>query len=79
FIGSGNVATVLAKRFYKNGFTIHEVYSRTEANAVELCNLVNAKPINNIEQLSKNADVYIICVSDKALVEISPHINFNNK
>lgn len=79
FIGSGNVATVLAKRFYKNGFTIHEVYSRTEANAVELCNLVNAKPINNIEQLSKNADVYIICVSDKALVEISPHIYFNNK
>jgi len=79
FIGSGNVATVLAKRLYKNGFTIHEVYSRTAANAVELCNLVNAKAVAAIDQLSQEADVYIICVSDTALVELAPQLKFTDK
>ncbi len=79
FIGSGNVATVLAKRMFAKGITIHEIFSRNESNAKELAQQVNANIVTEISQLSKNADVYIIGVSDKVLPEIVSQLSFKNK
>ena len=42
FIGSGNLATNLAKALYRHGFRIMQVYSRTEAHARELADAVEA-------------------------------------
>ena len=35
-VGAGRLATNLAKAFYRKGFRIMQVYSRTEAAALEL-------------------------------------------
>lgn len=69
FIGSGNVATHLAKAFFSKGYTIVEICSRTLANAQALAAKVGAKSITNLKMLEK-ADVYIIAVNDKAINSI---------
>jgi predicted short-subunit dehydrogenase-like oxidoreductase (DUF2520 family) len=70
FIGSGNVATFLAKQIKNNGHTIAQVYSKNLFNAQRLSNIVNAEAICQIADLEKNADVYIIAVKDDVLPQI---------
>jgi predicted short-subunit dehydrogenase-like oxidoreductase (DUF2520 family) len=78
-IGSGNVATVLAKQLFSKGHTIKEVYSHTFSNAEALAILVNAKAIDNIADLSTNADIYIIAVSDKAIEAVVSQLKLEDK
>lgn len=66
-LGTGNVATVFAKRLQQNGHTVVQVYGRDLVKAEQLARLVNASAVNDITGLTKNADVYIIAVSDKAV------------
>ena len=42
FVGAGNLATHLAKAFYRKGFRIVQVYSRTEESAKALAQSVEA-------------------------------------
>lgn len=78
-IGSGNVATVLANRMYKQGIVIKEVYSRSYDHASMLATKVNAKALNNLENISRDADLYIIAVSDKAIESIADQLQLPNK
>jgi predicted short-subunit dehydrogenase-like oxidoreductase (DUF2520 family) len=78
-IGSGNVATVLAKQLHGKGHTIKEVFSHTFSNAETLAKLVNAKAINSLDDLSTNADIYIIAVSDKAIESIVSKLKLGDK
>lgn len=78
-IGSGNVATVLAKLMRSKGYSIAEVYSQTFSHAETLAKIVGAKAIDKIGEISKNADVYIIALSDKAIDEITALLSFPEK
>jgi predicted short-subunit dehydrogenase-like oxidoreductase (DUF2520 family) len=78
-IGSGNVATVIGKKLLQQGFEIIEVYSRNSNNAESLAKVLSAKAINDIQQISLEADAYIIAVADKALMELAPTLNLPNK
>lgn len=69
-LGTGNVATVFAKRFNNSGHSVIQVWGRDIAKAEYLAALVNADAISDINSLTKNADVYIIAVSDKAVPEL---------
>lgn len=75
-IGSGNVATHLAKHLFQNGISIHQVYSRTLGNALILSKEVDAQPITDLNDLNVNAvDLIILTVKDDALEEVANYIS----
>jgi len=78
-IGSGNVATHLANNFYKKGYEIVNIYSRTFENSQKLAKKVNALSINSITDLNRDVDILIISVSDMVIKNIVEHIDFEPK
>ena len=71
FIGSGNVATHLAKAFFAAGYQILQIWSREYDHAETLANQVFAEPIDKLTLLYPTADVYIIAVADDALFDLA--------
>ncbi len=71
-IGAGGVATQLGKALKEAKHEILEVYSRTLSSADFLAKALGSTPITNIEDITSNADVYIIAVKDSAIKEILP-------
>lgn len=77
FIGAGNVAWHLAQAFFRAGYEIQQVWSRTMASAGVLAEKVNAQPVNNLESLSPDSGVYILCLNDDALLSVIDKLNFS--
>jgi predicted short-subunit dehydrogenase-like oxidoreductase (DUF2520 family) len=76
-LGSGNVAQHLIKAFTKSEtIEIVQVYSRKKENLASLIDF--DKIVNDFEEL-KEADLYIIAVSDKAIAEVSRQLPFQNR
>ncbi len=69
-IGSGNVATVLGRKFKAAGHTIVQVISRNAKRATELAYEWDTESSNYFSVANKNADVYIIAVSDDAIENV---------
>lgn len=69
-IGSGNVATHLAKGFYQLGHTITQIVSRHIEHASALAHIVQAEAAIDPEKLASDADLYLIAVSDSAIGDI---------
>lgn len=78
-IGSGNVATVLAKQLYSKGYIIKEVFSHTFSHAAALAAAVHAKAVDSLAGLSRDADAYIIAVSDRAIEGIVEQLQLGDK
>ena len=74
FIGAGNLATNLAKALYYKGFRIVQVYSRTEESARALAEQVEAGYTTDLQEISKEARLYIVSLKDAAFVELLPQI-----
>ena len=66
-IGSGNVATVLAKGLLQKGHTISQVFSRNADHARELAQIVKAASITDLSLINRDSDLYLLAVSDEAL------------
>lgn len=76
-IGSGNVAQHLIEAFAKsNAVEIIQVYSRTQKQISPL--LDSSKIVNDWSSL-KEADLYIIAVSDDAIASVSSQLPFENR
>ena len=76
-IGSGNVAQHLIKAFSKSeAIEIAQVFSRKKETLATLVEY--DKIVNDFEDL-KEADLYIIAVSDDAILEVSEQLPFNNQ
>lgn len=73
-IGSGNLATQLAKAFYREGIAINQIFSRDIEHAVALASLVNSKATDIFGDLTP-VDIIIIAVSDSAIPEVSNSLN----
>lgn len=71
FIGSGNLATHLSLALQAVGEDIAQVYSRTEKHAKELAEKLNCNYTANIDEIEKNADIYIFSVKDDAISGIA--------
>jgi predicted short-subunit dehydrogenase-like oxidoreductase (DUF2520 family) len=67
-IGSGNIATVLGKKIMESGHTIVQVYSRNTAHAKTLADALSAEAA---DEISDNADMFIVAVADDALQNIT--------
>lgn len=73
-IGAGNLATNLGKALYAKGYTIAQVYSRTEEAACRLAEVLSADCTNVLSEIRKDATLYIVSLKDSALVELLPEI-----
>ncbi len=78
-IGAGNVATHLGKELKKNGFRIVQVYSRSESSSSKLAESLKCESITDLNDLNKQADLYIISVHDSAINTIVRRIDIKNK
>ena len=67
FIGAGNLATHLALALKKAGFNIAQVYSRTQLSADSLAKQVGADSCCDYSEVNRDADLYVLALSDKAL------------
>lgn len=70
-LGSGNVATHLAKALKSKGEELVQVYSQNLTNAELLARLVGAEAVNNLNKIENNADLYIISVKDDAIATVA--------
>ena len=70
FIGAGRLATHLAPALVRGGHHVCQVYSRTLTSATTLADIVGATPTDALEEVTGEADVYIMAVSDAALVQL---------
>ena len=75
-IGSGNVATHLSQALFNINCNIIQVYSRNIDSAKLLAKEINSEFTDDIKLLNKNADIYIVSVSDNAIENIVEQADF---
>lgn len=73
-IGAGNVATHLGAALIKGEHEVLQVFSRSNASAVTLADALQCQAINDLSALRKDADVYILSVSDAVLPDVAKNI-----
>lgn len=71
-IGSGNVSYHLAKSFLQNGISLVQIFGRNENELQKISSELNI-PFST--KILENADLYIICVSDNSVEEVSKMIS----
>ena len=79
FIGAGNVATVLGKKFVQAGHRILQVYSRNAAAASELAYEWDTESTNYKSLINPAADVYIVAVPDDAIDDVIRDLHLPGK
>lgn len=70
FLGSGNVATHLAKALHGAGHTIIQVFSRSQENATLLADKVGAEAVSHLHLINTEAELYLFSVNDDALQQV---------
>src|SRR5690606_12407177 len=70
-IGSGNVASHLARLFLAHGHTIQQVYNRSHEPGYALAESLSATYISTLEELdTQHIDLILIAVSDDGIPDI---------
>ena len=77
-LGSGNVAWHLAAALAAKGCRFLGIYNRTPQHAKALAEKLYCPVIADVEKAPKDADVYLICTSDKAIAPVSALLPENN-
>lgn len=70
-LGSGNVATHLAKALKTKGQNVLQVYSPNLMHAQQLAELIQAEATDDLTALNQSADLYIISVKDDAIQAVA--------
>lgn len=78
-IGTGNVASVLGRKFKDAGHKIVQVVGRDSMAASELAYNCDTVSTNYFSQINKNADVYIIAISDNAISPVISELKLPGK
>lgn len=71
-IGAGNVATHLGQALKEKGHTICQVYSRTELSAGTLAARLGCAFTTSLEEVTEEAELYIVSVKDAVMEEMIP-------
>ena len=69
-IGSGNVASQLARAFESNDISISWIHSRNVTTGTELSNQYNADFITHLSPSLPGVDLILICVNDDSIQEV---------
>ncbi len=78
-VGAGNLATHLARAFYRKGFRILQVYSRTSESATRLAQEVEADPVTDLAQLASRARLYVASLTDEVLPGLIPQLTYGRE
>ncbi len=78
-IGTGNTATVLGRKLKEAGHVITQIYGRDAAAASELAYILDSESTNYWSVVNRNADIYIIAVSDIAIEEVVQQLHLPEK
>lgn len=78
-VGSGNVATVLGKVMHNAGHEIVQVLSRNENHAKALAQIFNCSSGSFKSSDYKEADIYVLAITDTALYHLDQYIQLGNK
>jgi predicted short-subunit dehydrogenase-like oxidoreductase (DUF2520 family) len=78
-IGTGNTATVLGRKLRRAGHTILQVFGRNSSDASELAYELDTESTTYWNVVNKNADLYILAVSDIAIEEVFEELNLSDK
>ena len=70
-LGTGNVSWHLAHAFFKAGADIVQIYGRNAQKAEALAAQVLASPISDLDNLVETADLYLLCISDNNIAEVT--------
>ena len=73
-IGAGNLATQLGLALGEAGQQMVQVYSRTAEHASELAAKLGCDFTTNIDEITPNADIYIISVKDDAIATLAEKV-----
>lgn len=74
FIGAGRLATHLGPALCRAGHEIVQVYSLTKESAQALARLTASEPVTDLQQVARDADVYICALKDDVLPRILPEL-----
>jgi predicted short-subunit dehydrogenase-like oxidoreductase (DUF2520 family) len=77
FIGAGNVATRLSQAMKEAGFSVIEVFSRTEESARLLGGKLACGFVTETERIRTDADIYIFSVKDDILPDLAAAVPAN--
>lgn len=78
-IGSGNVATHMAAALKNAGHNLMQVYSRDMQNAALLAYHVKAEPVDDLQHISNETDVFVIAVKDDVIGVIAEQLAKHDK
>lgn len=78
-IGSGNVGTHLGAALKNAGHQIVQVYSRNAQHAALLAYHIKAEPTEDLQQITADADLFMISVSDDAIDELAAALAVHGK
>ena len=66
-IGTGNLASHLARRMVECGVALAQVFGRDPEKTKRLCTPLQVPWTSHWEALRRDADLYLLCVSDRAI------------
>ena len=78
-IGTGNTATVLGRKFKAAKHNVVQIFGRDAAAASALAQVLGAESTSNLNALYRDADIYLVAVSDKAIEEIAKVLPMTGK
>jgi predicted short-subunit dehydrogenase-like oxidoreductase (DUF2520 family) len=78
-IGTGNAAFVLGRKLKQAGHNIIQIFGRDSMQASKLAYELDTRSTNYWNVVNKNADLYIIAVSDIAIEEVLRELNLSDK
>jgi len=75
-IGAGNLASHISGALRNAGHIILQVYSRTNKSAIQLAELLNCDFTTDLSHVRKDADLYILVLSDEAVLDFVSNFTF---
>src|SRR5215218_10051531 len=78
-IGTGNTATVLGRKLKAAGHNILQVFGRDSSAASELAYELNTESTNYWNIVNRDANIYMLAVSDIAIEEIMKELRLPDK
>ena len=78
-IGTGNTASVLGRKLKAAGHVIAQIYGRDAAAASELAYILDSESTNYWSVVTREADIYLLAVSDIAIEELVQELNLPAK
>lgn len=78
-VGTGNVAAVLGRKMKEGGAEIVQVAGRNRVKGQEISDHLLSAYTDNLQNISMQADLYVVAVSDAAIASVAAALNIQGK